>query len=169
VPALEQVVTHGEGVVVDALAAALADVARRRLAQGLAMVGTLGEPVRPFVESLLAAERYGAPVVPALERAAAEARSHRRRRARKRHGGHPSPCCSRSCCAPSRARTAHRGPLSLGPCRLRPDGGPRRSPNSVGPERFAPSSARDPSVAALPSSVARRVAGTHPEVLSCPR
>lgn len=79
--ALATVVAHGHGALVDALAGVLADVERgRRLAPALAELRSLGDPVRPLLDALLAAERYGAPLAPGLERAAIEARSLRRRR-----------------------------------------------------------------------------------------
>jgi len=43
--------------------------------------GALGDSVRPLVSVLCASERYGTPLVPALERLAVEARNDRRRRA----------------------------------------------------------------------------------------
>jgi Flp pilus assembly protein TadB len=62
-------------------------VARRvahgdRTADALEGAGeNLGESVRPLVKVLCASERYGTPLVPALERLAIEARNDRRRRA----------------------------------------------------------------------------------------
>jgi tight adherence protein C len=54
----------------------------RRSADALAEVpARLGEAVGPLVAALLASERYGAPLVAALDRLAADARADRRRRA----------------------------------------------------------------------------------------
>lgn len=53
-----------------------------RTADALELVARdLGEPVRPLVTVLCASERYGTPLVPALEQLAREARTERRRRA----------------------------------------------------------------------------------------
>lgn len=53
-----------------------------RLADALtAAAAPLGEPARALVAALLAAERYGVPLLPALERLAADGRADRRRRA----------------------------------------------------------------------------------------
>ncbi|MGH9185289.1 MAG: type II secretion system F family protein [Acidimicrobiales bacterium] len=53
-----------------------------RTADALAMLpGLAGDSTRPLVAALVAAERYGAPLLPALERVASEARVDRRRRA----------------------------------------------------------------------------------------
>ncbi len=53
-----------------------------RLADELAALpDRLGEPVRPFVDVLLACVRYGSPAGPSLDRLAAELRVDRRRRA----------------------------------------------------------------------------------------
>jgi tight adherence protein C len=46
-----------------------------------AAASALGDSVRPLVGVLCASERYGTPLVPALERLALEARNDRRRRA----------------------------------------------------------------------------------------
>lgn len=79
--ALEAVVKHGSGVLVDALALALAQADNGvRLADALEAVRALGDPVRPFVDALIASERYGAPALAGLDRAAADARLTRRRR-----------------------------------------------------------------------------------------
>ncbi|MEY2404355.1 MAG: tight adherence protein, partial [Acidimicrobiaceae bacterium] len=43
--------------------------------------GSLGEPARPLVRVLAGAERYGTPLLPALDRLALDARHDRRRRA----------------------------------------------------------------------------------------
>ena len=54
----------------------------RRCADALDdLPGCLGEPVRPLVAALVAAERYGAPLVDGLERLAADVRADHRRRA----------------------------------------------------------------------------------------
>ena len=68
------------------LGAALSEVEARvavgeRLADGLDRFAGLGEPVRPLGAALAAAERYGDPLAPVLERVSAEARSVRRRHA----------------------------------------------------------------------------------------
>lgn len=47
----------------------------------LAVVRTAGPPVRPIVDALLQHDRYGTPLLPALERVGIEARARRRRRA----------------------------------------------------------------------------------------
>jgi tight adherence protein C len=70
-----------------AWAAALADVVdqvERGLRVGDALDAlplTLGEPSRPIVRVLAGAERYGTPLLPALDRLAVDARHDRRRRA----------------------------------------------------------------------------------------
>jgi tight adherence protein C len=66
-----------------AFAGALDATARRqRLADALDdMARSLGEPARPLVAAITAADRYGAPLSPALERLAVDARLERRRRA----------------------------------------------------------------------------------------
>ncbi|MGQ0617313.1 MAG: type II secretion system F family protein [Acidimicrobiia bacterium] len=67
--------------------AALGEAAARatagvRLADALdGLVGSLGEHARPLVTVLAAADRYGAPLVPSLERLGLEVRLDRRRRA----------------------------------------------------------------------------------------
>ncbi|MGQ0520663.1 MAG: type II secretion system F family protein [Actinomycetota bacterium] len=60
-----------------------ADVARgRRLADALDELPSLaGEPTRPLAAVLSACERYGTPVLPALDRLASEVRVQRQRRA----------------------------------------------------------------------------------------
>lgn len=81
--ALQLVSVRADGRVGDELR----DAARRvrhgeRTADALdAVAASLGEPVRPLVGVLCTSERYGTPLVPALERLAAEARLGRRRRA----------------------------------------------------------------------------------------
>jgi tight adherence protein C len=69
-------------------AAALADALGRtdrggaRLADALeALPDHLGEPSRPFVRALVASERYGVPVAPALDLVGRDLRDQRRRRA----------------------------------------------------------------------------------------
>jgi tight adherence protein C len=52
-----------------------------RLAGALAYVGTVGPQARPLVDALAHHERYGSPLLPALERVAIEARARRRRHA----------------------------------------------------------------------------------------
>jgi tight adherence protein C len=54
----------------------------RRLADALdELPGRAGEAIRPLASTLAAAERYGAPLGPSLERLASEVRRNRRRRA----------------------------------------------------------------------------------------
>ena len=54
----------------------------RRSDEAVAALATLwGAPARPLVHAIADHLRYGTPVLPALERVAAEARSHRRRAA----------------------------------------------------------------------------------------
>lgn len=54
----------------------------RRVAETLETLPVvLGEPARPLVRVLVSAERYGSPLLPALERLAVDARLDRRRRA----------------------------------------------------------------------------------------
>lgn len=67
-------------------AGALAEVRRQvalgvRLAEALPLLLELGDPVRGLVVALIGSERDGTPLVPALERVAAEARMLRRRSA----------------------------------------------------------------------------------------
>ncbi len=81
--ALETAGSHVAGV----LRPAFAEVGARthqgeRFADALvALVEHLGEAARPMVDSLAAAERYGLPIAPVLERLADEARADRRRAA----------------------------------------------------------------------------------------
>ncbi len=49
-------------------------------AEALATLDILGPPARPLVDALVQHDRYGTPLLPALERVAIEARSRRRRR-----------------------------------------------------------------------------------------
>ena len=51
------------------------------LADALALVATTGPPVRPLADALAHHDRYGSPLVPALERVGIEARARRRRHA----------------------------------------------------------------------------------------
>jgi Flp pilus assembly protein TadB len=78
---VEAVARHGDGVVAEAMGAAAARCARGdRLVAALDTVAAVGEPVRPIVDALLAAERYGTPLAPALDRLADGCRQQRRRR-----------------------------------------------------------------------------------------
>ena len=81
--ALDAVARRGTGALPRELERAL--VASRqghRLADALdELPARCGESVRPLTAALVAAERYGAPLVEGLERLAAEVRSARRRRA----------------------------------------------------------------------------------------
>jgi tight adherence protein C len=71
---------HGPGA--DALVDVVASEDRgERLADGLERLGRRGEPLQPLAAALTAAERYGAPLGPALDRAGSEAREVRRRQA----------------------------------------------------------------------------------------
>jgi hypothetical protein len=49
--------------------------------EALALLADAGPPARPLVDALVQHERYGTPLLPALERVGIEARSRRRRRA----------------------------------------------------------------------------------------
>ncbi len=49
-------------------------------AEGLARLATVGPAVRPLVDALVQHDRYGTPLLPALERVGIEARARRRRR-----------------------------------------------------------------------------------------
>ena len=51
------------------------------LAGALALVAATGPPVRPLADALAHHDRYGSPLVPALERVGIEARARRRRHA----------------------------------------------------------------------------------------
>lgn len=65
-----------------ALARAAAHVRRGGSTAGaLAVLGDVGAPARPLVDALVQHDRYGTPLLPALERVAIEARARRRRRA----------------------------------------------------------------------------------------
>ena len=50
-------------------------------ADALAVLASAGPPVRPLVDALVQHDRYGTPLLPALERVGIEARARRRRRA----------------------------------------------------------------------------------------
>ncbi len=81
--AMQMVASRASGPVGDELRhAAQRVVCGARTADALdALAEELGDPVRPLIGVLVASERYGTPLVPALERLAAEARTDRRRRA----------------------------------------------------------------------------------------
>jgi tight adherence protein C len=74
---------RGEGPVAEGLARVAAETTSgRRCSDALDdLPRTIGEPVRPLVDVLVAADRYGAALGPSLERLAAELRDDRRRRA----------------------------------------------------------------------------------------
>jgi tight adherence protein C len=79
--ALDAVVRHHDGRVVAALRDVLARADRgARLGDALDAMATANEAVAPLVDALVATERYGAPLVAALDRVAADARTARRRR-----------------------------------------------------------------------------------------
>lgn len=81
--AVAAVARRGRGPVAAELARVLAEAGRgRRLSDALDDVPSrAGESLRPLVGALTAAERYGAPLVPSLDRLAAETRATARRRA----------------------------------------------------------------------------------------
>ncbi|HEX7167275.1 MAG TPA: type II secretion system F family protein, partial [Acidimicrobiales bacterium] len=81
--AVDAVVRHGRGPVVDALRSAIREVdGGVRLADALAAIPDRhGDPIRPLVAVLVDSERYGAPLGPALGTLSAELRACRRRRA----------------------------------------------------------------------------------------
>lgn len=81
--AVAAVARRAGGPVAAELGRAVDEVALgRRLGDALAGVpGRLGEPVRPLVAALVAAERYGGPLLDRLVRLADEARADGRRRA----------------------------------------------------------------------------------------
>jgi hypothetical protein len=65
-----------------ALARSAAHVRRGGSTAGaLALLGDVGPPARPLVDALVQHDRYGTPLLPALERVAIESRARRRRRA----------------------------------------------------------------------------------------
>ncbi len=80
-------------------ASAFAEVDRRvargqRVADALgALTEALGEPTRPIVAAITSAERYGAPLSPALELLGHEARRERRRQAEERARTLPVKLC----------------------------------------------------------------------------
>ena len=79
--AIEAVVRHHDGRIAAELRVVLARVQRgERLADALDSMGAAGAAVQPMVDALVAAERDGAPLVDALDRVAADARTARRRR-----------------------------------------------------------------------------------------
>lgn len=79
--ALVGVVAHGHGTIVDALAGVLVRVQQgERLGDALPAARVLGPAAEGFVDTLVAAERYGAAASRQLDRAATEARVARRRR-----------------------------------------------------------------------------------------
>jgi tight adherence protein C len=81
--AVAAVARRGHGPVAGALGQVLDEVALgRRLADALDDVpARVGEAVRPLTAALAASDRYGAPLLDALDRLSAEARADRRRRA----------------------------------------------------------------------------------------
>jgi hypothetical protein len=79
--ALEAVVRHHDGRIVAELRDVLARAGRgERLADALDRIDPASDAVAPLVDALVATERYGAPLVTALDRVAADARLARRRR-----------------------------------------------------------------------------------------
>jgi tight adherence protein C len=83
--ALRVVAAEVDGVIGDALDDVLRDNDLGvRLADALDALALLGEPVRPLHMALVSAARDGAPLAASLERAADEARLHRRRHAEVR-------------------------------------------------------------------------------------
>lgn len=80
--AVEAVVRHGTGSVAAELSTALERVARgARLADSLSSLRSEVAVLAPVLDALVAAERYGTPLGPVLERLADDARGVRRRRA----------------------------------------------------------------------------------------
>ncbi len=80
--AVAAVASRFDGSAAEDLRRVPARVARgERLADALDRFAESGEPVRPLAGALAAAERYGDPLVPVLERLSAEARLVRRRHA----------------------------------------------------------------------------------------
>ncbi len=80
--AVRALATRLSGPGADALVEVVARTDRgERLADGLEGLARRGEPLRPLGAALTAAERYGAPLGPALDRAGSEARDVRRRQA----------------------------------------------------------------------------------------
>lgn len=80
---LAAVASHAPPSWADALGAVVERVERgQRVADALeTLVDALGDPARPLVRVLAGAERYGTPLLPALDRLAFDARLDRRRRA----------------------------------------------------------------------------------------
>lgn len=79
--AVDVVGRTAQGPIPEAFAGVSARVALgARLADELERLRNLGVAVGPLLDALLAAERYGAPLVPALERVAEAASAQRRRR-----------------------------------------------------------------------------------------
>jgi len=79
--AVAVVARHADGVIADACAEVAHRVTRGdRLAESLTCLAPLGEPARPLLDALLACDRYGTPIVPALDRVADAGRELRRRR-----------------------------------------------------------------------------------------
>ena len=80
--AVRQVAEVADGPVAAALAGALHRTERgARLADALEEARGLDPAAAPLVDALVASERYGAPLLPALERLGVDARDQRRRRA----------------------------------------------------------------------------------------
>jgi tight adherence protein C len=80
--AVEAVAPRAPGLCGAALTRVLTrQAAGERLADAFDALGSLGEPARPLTAALVAAERYGTPLLPALDLAAVDARSARRRSA----------------------------------------------------------------------------------------
>lgn len=80
--AVEAVVRHGTGSVAAQLSTALERVDRgARLADALSSLRRGQAILAPVLDALVAADRYGTPLVPVLERLADDARGARRRRA----------------------------------------------------------------------------------------
>jgi tight adherence protein C len=79
--AIESILPHLPAAVTPAFAAVHQRASSgERFADALgALVDHLGHQARPLVDSLAAADRYGLPLGPVLDRLAAEARQHRRR------------------------------------------------------------------------------------------
>jgi tight adherence protein C len=85
--AVADVAAHGRGPLADAFATALRDVdsGGARLADALSAIpAELGEPARAVVRPLVAAERYGTPLGPALELVGRDLRIARRQQAEER-------------------------------------------------------------------------------------
>jgi len=79
--AVAVVARHADGVIADACADVAHRVARGdRLSEALGCLAPLGEPARPLLDALLACDRYGIPIAPALDRVADAGRELRRRR-----------------------------------------------------------------------------------------